>query len=85
MAVKPAPPKAVVKKPVAKKPVVKKTPAPKPTPAPEVTAAPVMVEEITEVFSTPEGEVEVTQTILTFEEEGNGESMTDENKEDASA
>ena len=38
-----------------------------------------------EVFSTPEGEVEVTQTILTFEEEGNGESMTDENKEDASA
>jgi hypothetical protein len=29
-----------------------------------------MIEEITETFVTPDGEVEITETIVTFEEEG---------------
>lgn len=64
--------KVVAKKPAPKKnaPVKKVKPATVAAPPPLVEEeTPIMVEEITETFVTPDGTLEVTETILTFEEE----------------
>ena len=63
--------KVVAKKPAPKKkaPVKKVKPAPVAVPPPVMEETPVLVEEITETFVTPDGTLEVTETILTFEEE----------------
>ena len=63
--------KVVAKKPAPRKkaPVKKVKPATVAAPPPLVEETPIMVEEITETFVTPDGTLEVTETILTFEEE----------------
>ena len=39
---------------------------------PEPVAVPVMVEEVKEVLFTPEGQVEISETIITVDDNNNG-------------
>ena len=89
---RPAPRKKTVNKKAVKKAVkkvIKKKAAPAKPKAAEKTkpaqkiiipnepyTAPVMIEEVKEVFFTPEGPVEVTETIVTVEDDTNGNPGT---------